>query len=338
MSFAVKEINQAYFNACNFESLMRGIHVAVFISALSKIFTGPKRSAQSRQTMTILITLFFVMSTIHHATYWAYVRRAFIAHGETAQSTADALNEYPVWFTGTTSVSDANAVLADCVIIWRCWIVWGRSWKVTILPIICTMLTTAFSIIAIYQTVTGTSFGAVGVDYATALYSTSLATTLYCTGVIVYRIVQIGNRSRAGPGLSSYRGVIEILVESSALYCVATLFALIAYMHSGPASEFASAFWTSITGIAPTLIVSRVAAGDARPDQTWNSQGPALSFLRFNKTFDGTTTNELGSMSTHTHPKSGTTRTFTDDIETSALPGQPDISDEELHKAEKSSV
>ena len=105
----------------------------------------------------------------------------------------------------------------------------------------------AFSIIAIYQTVTSTSFGAVGVDYATALYSTSLATTLYCTGVIVFRVVQIGRRSPAGPGLRSYRGVIEILVESSALYCIATLFALIAYIRSGPASEFASAFWTSIT-------------------------------------------------------------------------------------------
>lgn len=67
--------------------------------------------------MTLLILLMFVMSTIHNATYWAYVRRAFIANGETAQSTADALNSYPVWFTGTTGVSDANAVLADCIIV-----------------------------------------------------------------------------------------------------------------------------------------------------------------------------------------------------------------------------
>ncbi|GLB45008.1 hypothetical protein LshimejAT787_1900860 [Lyophyllum shimeji] len=337
MSFEVKEINEAYFNGCNFESLMRGIHFAVYISALSKIYTGPERTAQSRQLMTILVTLFFVMSTIHHAAYWAYVHRAFIARGQTAESIADSLNEYPNWYIGITSVSDLNAVLADCVIIWRCWIVWGRSWKVIIAPIITTMLTTAFSIIAIYQTVSHTTFGAVGVDYATALYSTSLATTLYCTGVIIFRVVDVGTRSRAGPGLRSYRGVLEILVESSSLYCIATLFALIAYIRSGPASEFASAFWTSITGIAPTLIVARVAAGDARPNQTWNEEGPALSFLRFNRTLDGTATaNELGTMSAHTHGKShGTRTTYVDDTETSALPGK-DMSDEELHKAEKS--
>lgn len=67
--------------------------------------------------MTALIVVMFVLSTIHNATYWAYVRHAFIERGETSQSTADALDEYPDWFTGITSVSDGNAVLADCVIV-----------------------------------------------------------------------------------------------------------------------------------------------------------------------------------------------------------------------------
>ncbi|KAG6895818.1 hypothetical protein C0992_012289 [Termitomyces sp. T32_za158] len=258
------------------------------------------------------------MSTIHHGAYWAYVRRAFIAHGETADATAEALNEYPVWFTGITSVSDANAVLADGVIIWRTWIVWGRSWKVAVVPTICTLLTTAFSIIAIFETVTSTTFGAVGVDYATALYTTSLITTAYCTGAIVYRVVLVGKHSHAGFRLRSYRGVIEIVVESSALYFLATLFALIAYVHSGPASEYASAFWTAITGIAPTLVIARVAAGEARPNETWNEPrgGPVLSFLRFNnknKSYGDDAHTELGTLGT------GTTDPG-DDYETSARP------------------
>ncbi|KNZ76562.1 hypothetical protein J132_09421 [Termitomyces sp. J132] len=225
------------------------------------------------------------MSTIHHAAYWAYVRRAFIAHGETAESIADALNEYPVWFTGTTSVSDANAILADSVIIWRTWTVWGRSWRVAIVPTICTLLMTAFSIMAIFETVTSTTFGAVGVDYATALYSTSLITTLYCTAAIVYRVVLVNRYSPFRYRLRSYRGVIEILVESSALYFIATLFALVAYICSGPASEFASAFWTSIT------------------------------------TYDENR-NELGttSMSTHTRNSEHVADAYVDDVETSVLP------------------
>ena len=71
----------------------------------------------------------------------------------------------------------------------------------------------AFSIIAIYQTTTSTSFGAVGVDYATALYSSTLATTIFCTCAIIYRIIQVSKNS--GTNLRTYRGVVEILVESS---------------------------------------------------------------------------------------------------------------------------
>lgn len=114
----------------------------------------------------------------------------------------------------------------------------------------------AFSIIAIYSTVTSTTFGAVGVDYATALYSTSLVTTLFCTGAIVYRILQIGTQSKRGTRLHTYRSIIEILIESSALYCIATLFALVAYIRSGPASEYASAFWTSVT--VSSLVINNI--------------------------------------------------------------------------------
>ncbi|KAG5641085.1 hypothetical protein DXG03_006052 [Asterophora parasitica] len=208
--------------------------------------------------------------------------------------------------------------------------------------------------IAILGVVTSTTFGDVRVDYATALYSTSLVTTLYCTTVIVYRVVQVGSRSTIGPGLRSYQGILEILIESSALYFFATLFALVAYTQSGPVSQFASAFWTSVTvsliryyfgsvlcrlltlcwGIAPTLVVARVAAGDARPNQTWNNQaeGPALSFLRFND-FDEEST---GGATSGTHKHTDNTKSYVDDVETTALPGKTVSSgSEELHSAEK---
>jgi len=252
---------------------MCGIHFAVLCTAISNIFTNPRRSSSSRNAMAFLVVVMFGLSTAHSANYWAYVRRAFIAHGETRESIAEALNEYPSWYLGVASLSDANAILADCVIIWRCWIVWGRSWRVVVIPAICTMLTAVFSAVAVYTTMSSTTFGAAGADYATALYSTSLVTTLFCTSAIVYRYRQAGYRSS--------RNIIEIFVQSSALYCIATLFALVAYIRSGPASEFASAFWTSMTGIAPTLIIARVAYGETRPDDSWNQTQGSRGFLQF---------------------------------------------------------
>ncbi|KAJ7588623.1 hypothetical protein C8J56DRAFT_939740, partial [Mycena floridula] len=99
--------------------------------------------------------------------------------------------------------------------------------------------------------------------------------------MIVYRIVQVGRMSSTGErsGIRAYRGLIEVLVESSALYAIGTMFALISYIKSGPASEFASAFWTATTGIAPTLLVARVASGESRPDDTWADSKHTLSRL-----------------------------------------------------------
>ncbi|PBK90512.1 hypothetical protein ARMGADRAFT_1111877 [Armillaria gallica] len=55
----------------------------------------------------------------------------------------------------------ADAALAwDLIFIWRCWIVWGRSWRIVLVPILCTTLAAANvnpvsrSIVAYYSTFT----------------------------------------------------------------------------------------------------------------------------------------------------------------------------------------
>ncbi|KAG6830550.1 hypothetical protein H0H87_007697 [Tephrocybe sp. NHM501043] len=110
--------------------------------------------------MTVVVNVLSILTIADLGAFWAYVRRAFIAHQR-----------------------DYMAHLG-------------------------TMPTLAFFVIAIFQTVTGTTFGVLGVDYATALYSTTLATTVICTAAIVYRVVAIG-------GFRSYSSIIEIVVQSA---------------------------------------------------------------------------------------------------------------------------
>lgn len=254
--------------------------VCMFLNA--DLVTNKKRSRASRRVMTLLIIVMFILSSVDYGSFWAYVRRAFIEHGETNQSTADSLEEYPNWFIGLTAAPDANAIIADGIMVrvslracisksncFRygvvgsfgvrcgelfCYPYYAPPWPlVGPLPnlILSALMeiTLAFSIVALYRSVNSTSFEGSGVDYATALYSTSLATTVYCTGMILYRlycIVKIQGPG-PGPGIRTYHGVMEILIESSALYCTATLFALIAYIKGGTPSEFAWVLWTSVT-------------------------------------------------------------------------------------------
>jgi hypothetical protein len=107
------------------------------------------------------------------------------------------------------------------------------------------------------------------------------------TLLIVYRIVRLGSFANSSP----HKNVIEIVVESALLYSLALILFLPLYvqvdLHLNFMSEYlkrvvvgmtvSSYSTTSLTlliygkqGIAPTLIVARVAMGVARPSTSWS--------------------------------------------------------------------
>ncbi|KAH0584418.1 hypothetical protein H2248_009960 [Termitomyces sp. 'cryptogamus'] len=98
--------------------------------------TGFEHQRQFRLGMTIVMTLLLVLTTADLAVYWAYVRHAFIVNGDSPESIVAALNGNPNWFVATNVFEAPNVLLADCISIWRTFVILGRNWKVIILPII----------------------------------------------------------------------------------------------------------------------------------------------------------------------------------------------------------
>ncbi len=74
-----------------------------------------------------------------------------------------------------------------------------------------------------------------------------LATTLWCTLLIIYRILTIAGVKRgAGGRLRLYHRCIEVLVESSALYSIS----LIVYLAFDISNSFGGYYLDAIAGIA----------------------------------------------------------------------------------------
>ncbi|KAK0466034.1 uncharacterized protein EV420DRAFT_1709745, partial [Desarmillaria tabescens] len=155
--------------------------------------------------------------------------------------------------------------------IWCCWIIWGKHWLVIVLPSLCLICGVGkvihfflFKIIAIHlifiDYTTATSFGLI-------LYASfTLATTLWCTMLTIYHILSVGQVNNGIRGaLGVYGHVIEVLVESSALYSVC----LILYVTLTASNSWGHTCLDTITGIAPTLLIGHVAAGHACPDDSW---------------------------------------------------------------------
>ncbi|PBK93602.1 hypothetical protein ARMGADRAFT_129461 [Armillaria gallica] len=232
------------------------------------------KSRPTRPTMAIMIILLYISTTIAFAFTWSYIHSLFVGHGQTLWTKYMLYQNPGVGITiGAATAGAISTVLADSTMVWRCWRVWGRRWLTVLLPGLLLVSHMVFKIIAIstrYAPPDGFMLGYV------LCSSFALASTLWCTLLIIYRIVHTLARSGR---LGAYFHVIEILVESSALYAI-SLILFVAFYARNDATLYYFDVLSAITrGIAPTLLVGRVAAGHARSDESW--QEGIISSLRF---------------------------------------------------------
>ncbi|KAK0209539.1 hypothetical protein IW262DRAFT_1468787 [Armillaria fumosa] len=166
-----------------------------------------------------------------------------------------------------------STVLADATLIWHCWIVWGQSWHVVLIPIACTistMHTASRGIVAYYD-----AFGPLAspqamylekaVNWALLYASLIMATLLWCTILIIYRILQVGGTAGR---IHVYQRVIKMLVESALLYSVAIVILLVFEAHNEIATNYIEGLAIAMRGIMPTMLVGHIAAGHACPDDS----------------------------------------------------------------------
>ncbi|KAK0479419.1 hypothetical protein EDD18DRAFT_1113845 [Armillaria luteobubalina] len=162
-------------------------------------------------------------------------------------------------------------------LIWRCWIVWGRSWRVVLVPIACTTLAAASRGIVAYDHNVGplaspqTFIIEKAVNWALLTPSFVMATLLWCTILIIYRILRVGG---VAGRTHVYQRLIEILVESALLYSVVIVLMLVFIARNEVIAYYMVELVNAMRGIVPTMLVGRVAAGHARPDDSWSDSTP----------------------------------------------------------------
>ncbi|KAK0488469.1 hypothetical protein IW261DRAFT_1556934 [Armillaria novae-zelandiae] len=265
------------FNSYIFGFLIHGIYTSLYAASVWALVTHS--ISKTRIYMGCLITILYTLCTIQVADSWIELRTSFV-YGTSVQSRYDLISA-PLPLEIASAVASAlNIIVADCTIIWRCWVVWGRSWKVVVLPIIFVLIGISCGIRLVVHQYTVSSDDDVVTKWAMATIATTLGTNVLCTTLIITRIIGVAGRQRGMPGmgLRTYRGVLEILIESAALYSISYLLLMIFYPLSGNGYMFAQMLVYPITGIAPTLIIARVASGQARPEESWHRRSSPLDF------------------------------------------------------------
>ncbi|KAK0501044.1 hypothetical protein EDD18DRAFT_788412 [Armillaria luteobubalina] len=263
----------AQLNSVILYSLLHGIYTGIIVVTLGNMINMDKSRSTGRAMITTIILL-YISTTIAFAFTWSYIHSMLVVHGQTLWTKYILYQNPGVDITiGATTAGVFSTLLADSTMVWRCWVMWGRRWLTVLLPGLLLVSHTVFKIIAIsrhYVYPDGYM-----VEYVLCS-SFTLASTLWCTLLIICRIVILVQPSRLG----AYRRVIEILVESSALYAISLILFVAFYARNDAIFYYFDVLSAIARGIAPTFLVGRVAAGHARPDESWQG-GIIEPSLRF---------------------------------------------------------
>ncbi|KAK0481116.1 hypothetical protein EDD18DRAFT_1436428 [Armillaria luteobubalina] len=116
------------------------------------------------------------------------------------------------------------------------------------------------------------------VNWAVLYSSFILATLIWCTILIIYRILKISSMAAA---IRSYRRAIEVIVDSAFLYSAILVILLVFEVRNNEVGNYLSTIAIEMRGTMPTILVGRIAAGHTRPDECWSDSRGTLSSLEF---------------------------------------------------------
>ncbi|KAK0185204.1 hypothetical protein F5146DRAFT_1228136 [Armillaria mellea] len=264
-------------NATMLYFYLHGIYTGILAITLWTIFTNKSRPVG--WAMAVILTLIYIGATIVFAFNWVFIYSFLVKNGQnlwTKFLVIFVTMDYTV--LGLDVTDPICTLLSDSLIIWRCWIVWGQQLVIVLLPILLLISGIVCKCIATYQQVTNPSNYPVGF---LSLYSSfALASTLLCTLLIIFHIVTVV-RAGAGVGgeLRAYYHVMEVFIESSAIYSVSLILYVAFTAHDSVLLHYFDALSAIAKGVAPTLLIGHVAAGHACPDDSW--KGSIASSLHF---------------------------------------------------------
>ncbi|KAK0219975.1 hypothetical protein IW262DRAFT_992515 [Armillaria fumosa] len=249
-------------------ALLYGIYTGILAITLWNIFI--KKCWPLRRAMVILIIVLHALITISFALDWLYVHSAFIENGQSFWTVYLRLGTNKQAVILEAIAASMSTILTDSYMIWCCWMVWGRRWPVVLFPILSLVFATVSKIITALLLYLGNINTSTGI-FLMLYLSFVLATTLWCTFLIIYRILTIAGVKRGANGRSRvYQHFLEALVESSALYSIFLVVYLALAICKDSREYYFDVMATITKGVAPTLIVGRCTTRHrARPDNSW---------------------------------------------------------------------
>ncbi|KAF9529971.1 hypothetical protein CPB83DRAFT_764354 [Crepidotus variabilis] len=242
--------------------------------------------------MLLATTLMFIFASLDLAFHLRHNLEAFIYFNG---DPIDDFNDSSYWLNVVSmGCYVAQIFVGDAVLLFRCWIVYQRTWIVVILPMILWLATTACGITTIYIEATINSAGKLLnsknlLPFITSMLCLTLATNVLTTtsrsfphsviclnvALIVLRIWGI-RRNLTGIYTPHYplTNLLVVLIESGLMYTLSILILFGLYMASNNGQYGVSDAVVQIIGITFNLVITSV---DRKESSNRSTTHPARS-------------------------------------------------------------
>ncbi|KAG2745487.1 hypothetical protein P692DRAFT_20955139 [Suillus brevipes Sb2] len=245
------------------EALLYGVYCVLFVVSVVILI---KRYQISNRVIWVANCLLFATSTAHFALMFNHF---YIALEN--DPFAKFANETSVLLGANLMISVVD-IIGDLLLLYRCWLVWGKNYYVIILPLLTALagfgciLPIPSLVLSINPTspVPPTEI----VPLTTAGYALPLCTNIMVTGLIAGRLwylsrIPIIDEHGKPVVLKIAAGgrPMMLIIESGALYMVTQLIFVVLVAIRNPAEAVLSLAGTQIYGIVSTLIIIRVGLG-----------------------------------------------------------------------------
>ncbi|KAF9542234.1 hypothetical protein CPC08DRAFT_824285 [Agrocybe pediades] len=279
-------------------------YTGLFAVTILMYFHQGNRIASSKTIIVGSMAALYALTTITVAINWHFTNQRFCTDG----GSREQIFLGPVtssWMYVFASIVGGGAtfIIADGVLVWRCFHACGQSFRSCALPIslfileillvICSDVVSSlvYNEPEVFHVREFLTLVSVTTILDGAMYVSVAATSLAATYIIcgqVYTHTKPGSRSRR-----RYRNVIDALIQSSALYSSVIVIEAVLYIVEGLPSSlkpttpqnmnpiFVLGFFSDavvlVTGIAPTLMVARLVLSSYNEDAEVSS----ISFPKY---------------------------------------------------------
>jgi len=267
-----------FLSATLLTSVVYGIAITLFVKSVGTMHRKRRLTGQLNPILVISSTLLFLLATVNVVGLWMNVNYAFVLYPGGPTEFAGLIRTTP---KTVLQVGQVGAIiLADALVVYRTYVVWGLNLYVIIIPFMTFVatFTCGVSFVRLQHTTSlTTSVFSTGItEWTVAFLLSSFATTVYSTGFISYKLWKSDKQLReadvsVGAGLSLR--IMRIVMESAFIYSLNHLLYAIMYEAKTNVEAIPSFFEASVASITCSLIVIRCEKASKHPRTFSTSAG-----------------------------------------------------------------